>query len=122
MLRVLQQNTRGPRLTRQWRLLKPARKPPRTRRRAFRRLSSARHPQNAEEETRKNSLKAQREAHESWNHDAQRFFRVQRAKIMGPPVRETQHPRAGSSKYEQDSNSEPDLEGDISKQPSYTRI
>src|SRR6266699_1114707 len=119
--RVVRRNTPGSRLTPPEHSITLVRKPPRTRRRVFRRLSSARHPQNAEEETRKDGLKPQREAHESRNHDAQRFFRVQRAKIMGPPVSETQHPRAGSSEYEQDSNNEPDFEGDISKEQSKTR-
>src|SRR5437660_1935097 len=97
-------NTRGPRPTLRWRSIKPVRKPRRTRRREFRRLSSAGHPQNAEKETRKYDLKSQRDGHGPGNHDPQGFFRIERTKVIASPVLESQAPRSGPGQYEQNAH------------------
>src|SRR6266403_5894539 len=115
-------NTRGPRPTLRWRSITPVRKPRRTRRREFQRLSSAGHPQNAEKETRKYDLKSQRKKHDSGDHDSQRLLGIERAKVMHSPILQTQTPRARSRKHEQNAHDKAGLESEVAKHFREERI
>ena len=64
---------------------------------------------DAEKETGENDLEPQRETHHAWDHDAQRFFRIERAELADAPVFQTQHPCAGSGQDQQRSRDEADL-------------
>src|SRR6266852_4453436 len=79
--------------------------------------SSASHSENAQKKTGKHNLESKREKHDSGNHNAQRFFRIKRPKVVASPVGEAEHPRPSTCNDKQTANHQADFQRQIAKHP-----